>query len=354
MRKFLFFLVSLLIGVTLLIWIGKTVGWQEIKTALLVFTGWQGLVIFILTILIMIVGNWKWQEILKGGGSNVPFFDLLKVYLASFSIRFLAPIVLAAAELFQGYALKKRSSLSWSKAMASVIIDRVSEWTVNLVVIFLGALFFLSRIGLPPFRLLIIFGGVFLFFSGGITYFYLKTLKRESMAKVFGKIFNHRLNDQPLEVEREIFDFFRLKKIEMWKAFGLSFLRAGIMLIRTWLLIIFLGKNIGILSSLSILGFTYLAIAIPIPAALGSHEAIQTFAFNSMGLSLGAATAFTMIIRGVELLIVLFGAVILSRLGIILFKKALFKGNGNKNNFLDLNNQPKKDLIKTSVVKKLI
>ncbi len=333
MRKFLFFLISLLVGVVLFIWIGKTVGWQEIKNAFLVFSGWQGVAIFGLSLLIMLIGNWKWQEILKSGGTNVPFFDLLKVYLASFSIRFLAPIVLMAAELFQGYALKEKHFLSWSKAMASVVIDRVSEWTANLAVIFFGTLFLLSRIGLPPVRLLIIFGGVFLFFASGIAYFYFKTLKKESMAKVFGKIFNHRLNGQPLEVEREIFAFFKLKKIEMWKAFGLSFLRVGIMLIRTWLLIIFLGKNIGALCSLSILGFTYLAIMIPIPTALGTHEAIQTFAFNSLGLSLGAATAFTMIIRGAELLIALAGVIILSRLGIILFKKALFRESKNKNNF---------------------
>ena len=344
----MFFSISLLAGVGLFIWIGKTVGWQEIKSAFLVFTGWQGLVIFGLTSLMMLIGNWKWQEILKGGGTNIPFFNLLKAYLPSFSIRFLAPIVLVAAELFQGYALlaepcsshafrpareKQKNSLSWSKAMASVIIDRVLEWTANLVVIFFGALFFLSIIGLPPMRLLIILGCVFLFFAGGIAYFYFKIFKKESMTKIFGKIFNHRLNDQPLEIEREIFDFFRPKKMAMWKGFGLSFLRAGIMLIRTWLLIIFLGKNIGALSSLSILGFTYLAIMIPIPMALGSHEAIQTFAFNSLGLSLGAATAFTMIIRGAELLIALIGVIILSRLGIILLKKVLFKESKNKNNF---------------------
>jgi uncharacterized protein (TIRG00374 family) len=325
MKKFLFFLISLLIGVVLLVWIGKTVGWQEIKNALLVFSGWQGLAIFGLTLLIILIGNWKWQEILRGEETNIAFLNLLKVYLPSFSIKFLAPVILVAAELFQGYALKEKSFLSWSKAMASVIIDRILEWTANLAVIFLGALFFLLTIGPPPVELLIIFGGVFLFFTGGVTYFYFKTFKGESMAKVFGKIFNHRLDSRPLEVEREIFDFFKPKKMAMWKSFGLSFLRVGIMLIRTWLLIIFLGKNIGLLSSLSILGFSYLAIMIPIPMALGSHEAIQTFAFDSLGLGLGTATAFTMIIRGAELLIALAGVVILSQIGIILLKKALFK-----------------------------
>lgn len=340
MKKLLFFLASLLIGVILLIWIGKTVGWEEIKTALLVFTGWQGLVIFSLTLLIILIGNWKWQEILRSEGVNISFLNLLRVYLPSFSIRFLAPIILVAAELFQGYALlaQFRSShvshldqggqkkpLSWSKTMASVIIDRILEFTANLIIIFFGVLFFLLVIGLPPLELLIIFGGVFLFFVVGITYFYFKTFKKESMAKVFGKIFIRKLDNQPLEIEREIFDFFKPRKLAMWKGFGLSFLRAGVMFFRTWLLIVFLAKNIGILPSLSILGFSFLAIMVPIPAALGVHEAVQTFTFDSLGLGLGVATAFTMIIRGAELLIALIGVVVLSQLGIILFKKALFK-----------------------------
>jgi len=325
MRKFLLFLFSLLVGVGLFIWILESVGWQEIKNAFLVFTGWQGLAIFGLTLLTMFIGNWRWKEILKDSGINISFFNLFKIYLASFSIRFLAPIILVGAELFQGYALKARNSLPWSKAVASVVIDRALEWTATLVVIFFGILVFLLMIGLPPMKLVIIFGGVFLVFAGGIIYFYLKIFKRESMTKAFANIFNHRLDSQPLEIEKEIFNFFKLKKISMWKGFGLSFLRAAVMFFRAWLLILFLGKEIANLPVLSILGFSYLAIMIPIPAALGSHEAIQTFAFNSLGLGLPAAAAFTMILRGAELLVALVGAVILYRLGINLLKNTLYK-----------------------------
>jgi len=128
-----------------------------------------------------------------------------------------------------------------------------------------------------------------------------------------------------LETEKEIFDFFKPKRKSMWKGFGLSFLRAAAMYLRAWLLILFLGKSISALPALSILGFTYLAAMIPIPTALGSHEAIQIFAFNSLGLGLSTATAFTMIIRGAELIIALVGVVILYRLGIGLIRHTLFK-----------------------------
>ena len=53
MKKFLLFLLSLLIGLGLFIWILKFIGWQAIKDAFSSFTGWQGLIILGLTILEM-------------------------------------------------------------------------------------------------------------------------------------------------------------------------------------------------------------------------------------------------------------------------------------------------------------
>jgi uncharacterized protein (TIRG00374 family) len=321
MKKFLLLLISLFIGAGLFIWIAKMVGWKEIKNAFLVFTGWQGLAILGITLIMALIGIWKWKIILKGEGVRVSFKSLLNPYFAGFSIMFLAPILVWGGEIFRGYILRERNLVPWSKGMASVIIDRILEWTANLAVIFFGSLFFLLIIDFPPLNLALIFGGVFIFFVAIITFFYFKSAKRESIIRFFlpGD------QNQPFETEKEIFNFFKPKRILMWKAVGIAFLRALVMYFRAWLLILFLGKSIGALPALSILGFTYLAVMIPIPTALGSHEAIQTFAFNSLGLGASTATAFTMIIRVAELVVALAGVIILFRLGVILIKNALFK-----------------------------
>ena len=60
-----------------------------------------------------------------------------------------------------------------------------------------------------------------------------------------------------------------------------------------------------------------------IPAVLGSHEAIQVFAFGSLGLGAPAATAFTMIIRAADILVALIGTAALFQLGIGILKKYL-------------------------------
>lgn len=328
MKKAFLFLVSLLLGVGLFIWVGKIVGWGEIKNAFLAFTGWQGIVILSLTVLMALVGTWKWREILRGEEVKISFKSLLNPYLAGFAIMFLAPVLLLGGEIFRGYLLKEKNSVPWSKGMASVIIDRILEWTANLAVVFFGALFFFYKIGLPPKNLGIILGIVLFIFTVLISSFYFKIFKQERMAKsilqILGlKNLNH--TNSILDIEKEIFNFFKPKNLILWKALSLSFLRAAFMYFRTWLLIIFLGKSLGAMPALSILGFTYLAAMIPIPTALGSHEAIQTFAFNSLGLGLSAATAFTMIIRGAELIIAFCGVMILFRLGISFLKNNLLK-----------------------------
>jgi len=323
MKKFLLFLISLLIGIWLFILVINFVGWQEIKSAFLVFRSWKGIVILLLTFLIMFMRSWTWREVVREKNIEISFWELFKIYLAGFSIRFLTPVLTLGDEIYQSYALKKRNSLSFSKGMATVVIERILEWTVNLLVIFFGVLLFLFKIGFPPKNLAIILGGAFLFFFTGLFLFYFKTLKRESIAKPLIKIFNHRLDSEPLEIEKEIFDFFKLKEKSMWKCFSFSFLRMILTYFRTLLLIIFFGHHLPLLPVFSILGFSYLATMFPIPTALGVHEAVQVFAFNALGLGSSVAAAFTMIIRGAELIVALIGMMFLFRSGASIFKNEI-------------------------------
>ncbi|MFC1789675.1 lysylphosphatidylglycerol synthase transmembrane domain-containing protein [Patescibacteria group bacterium] len=347
MKRFLLFLISLLVGIGLLSFTLKYVGLEEIKNAFRVFTGWHGLIIFGLTLLMILVGTWKWKEILSEEGVKIPTIKLIKPYLAGFSVTFLAPMLLWGGEIFRGYFLKEKHSVPWAKGMASVIIDRMMEWTASLVVIIFGLLFFFYKISLPPQKIGIIIAVVFFIFAGGVFYFYFKVFKKESILEVLLKIFGlGKIKEKAifLEIEKETFKFFKLENRKMWFVFFLSLLRSAVMLIRAWVLIIFLGKNIGWIAALSVLGFSYISSLIPIPTALGSHEIIQTFVFSSLGLGFSSATAFAMILRGSEFLVSLLGLTILFKQGIEFFNNFIFK---KMENFIN-----NKDESKTSSIEK--
>jgi len=236
-------------------------------------------------------------------------------------------MVVFGGELFRGYFLKERFSVPWARGMTSVFIDKILEVTSFLIAILIGLILFLFKIGFPPRNLGIILGtGVFLF-AVGVGFLYFKIIRKESILNFFARFFNHRKfhNGEPLEIEKEVFKFFKPKKKALWQGFALTFLRAGIMWLRCWVLILFLGQNVGALPSLSILAFYYFVLLIPIPMALGSHEIIQTFSFTALGLGAGLAPAFTMIQRAAELTLALIGLVIFFRLGMGLMHTVLFR-----------------------------
>ena len=331
MKKVLLFFISLLIGTALLVWVIRFIGWQEIKSAFLIFAGWQGIIILLLTALMLFLGMWKWKIILKSQGYDLPNKKLISPYLAGFSLLYLFPMVFFGGEIFKGYILREKFSVPWKNGITSAIIDRVIEATSFLIVILIGLIFFLFKIGFPPKNIGIILGGALLLVSAGIGFLYFRIFRRESLIKILARTFNHKklLNGEMLEVENGIFNFFKHKKRALQEAFALAFLRVVVAWLRCWVLILFLGKNIGILSALSITGFYYFALMIPIPAALGSHELIQTFSFTALGLGAGTALAFTMIQRGAELILAFIGIIIFFRLGLGLLQTVLFRKTEN-------------------------
>lgn len=327
MKRILLFFAFFLVGIALLIAVVRFIGWQEIWAAFSIFTLWQSVVIIFLTALMLFFGMWKWQVILKNQGYQIPSRQLISSYLAGFSLIYFFPMLLFGGEIFKGYALKEKFKIPLRRAMASVVIDKILEETAFVVTIFAGVIFFLFRIGLPPRNTTIFIGGMLIALISGFTLLYFKIFKKQSIASFFTKYFtkNKFLSGSVLEAEKEIFDFFKNRKKAFWGSMGLAFLRVAATWLRTWLLVLFLGKFLGILPALSVLGFYYLAVIIPIPAALGAHEIIQAFSFTALGVTASSAAAFAMLQRGAEMLLAIIGLLIFGKLGVGLVKRIFLR-----------------------------
>ncbi len=328
MRKFFLFLISLLIGSAIFVLIIKNIGWEKIELVFRVFSVKSGIVIFLLTILAVLVRAWRWKTILKSQGFNIPVFKVLEYYLSGNAITFFLPMVIFGGEIFRGYDLKEKYNMPWPKSIASVVIDRILELTIYTVAIILGLVFFIVYANALSNKMEIVISlAVFiiiLFFS----FFYFKSFKKESIVNFFLKKFklkNYNGVDTAIEVEREIFKYFRPGKEAMWRGFGLSFLSESILLVRTFFLLLFLGKNIGILLAISIVAFSSLAVTLPIPAALGSHEAVQSFVFTALGLGASRGAAYVLVVRGAELAVALIGLIFFFRFGVQIFESILFR-----------------------------
>lgn len=318
MKKFIFFLFFLSIGIVLFGWIIDSVGWEKIQLSFSYFSVWEGLVILLLTILSVLTRSVRWKTILSSQQCKVPFLRVFEYYLSGLSIVFFFPIVIFGGEIFRGYDLKKKYFIPWHKSIASVIIDKILEITVYIIAAIFGLSFFFLRATHISQRFFVtIFLGIFLS-SILISILYFKIFRKESIILSLLKRFNLRNANGAetiIEVEKEIFTYFGQSKKVILPGLALSFLHELLLIIRTALLILFLGKKTGILLAVSVVSFSSLAMIIPIPAALGSHEAIQSFVFNSFGLGADTALAFVFIIRGVEFVVALFGAVFFFKFG---------------------------------------
>jgi len=314
-KRFLFLIFSFLLGAGLFVWIAQSVGWNAIKEVFLIINIQQVLILFSLSLLVPLIEGLRWKEILRVEDKKISFKDSFELGVSSFSVNFLAPILFGSAEFLRGYFLKKKKNYSGLEITSSIIIDRIIGWTVDAAFVILGVFLFFYNDRVTPHGLLIKIGWFFLFFIICLSFFYFRALKNISIVKIFRKIFNSEIEDKSLEIEKGVFGFFRLSKKKIIKPFIYSFIKDLIMCWRTWLLVSFLGGTISIVSALSVMAFTYLAIIIPVPATLGSHEAVQIFAFNSLNMTSSTAIAFTMIDRGVSFLVASLGLFFLFSIG---------------------------------------
>lgn len=326
-KKAALFFASLFVGAGLFIWAASLIGWNEIRSAFLIFAGWHGIVILLLTFLILFIGMWKWKVILKSQGHDLPLLRLIAPYFSGFSLIYLFPLLVLGGEIFKAALLKDKYKVPWKCGITSIIIDKILEATFFVLAVFAGIIFFLLRIGLPPKNLGLVVVAFLLLSSLAIGFFYLKVFKRQSIIKLLSKFINHErlMDDDVLEAERAIFVFFKSDRRALFQASFLAFLRVAATWLRCWILVLFLGKSISFLSVLPILGFYYIAFMVPIPAALGSHELVQIFAFDAVGLGSSLAPAFTMIQRGAELILAFAGLAAFFKLGIGLLRSLLFK-----------------------------
>lgn len=325
MNKGLKLLAALVIGLSLFGVIMKVVGWSSIQDALVLFLSFKGLIIIGLSFLGVLVSVFKWRFILKTITDKLEFRHLGELWLAGFTLTYLlTPTAVLGGESLRIYFTKKIYDLDWKKSTASVIIERIFDWTLFLFFTIIGILIFLFYTHFFSKKMIffavLIVGSLFSL----LLLFYLKTLKKESTLEWFLKIFGIKkekfesfLNSKIIfETEKELINFLSLKKKIFWKGFGLTFLKYSLSFLRVALLIFFLGGGKNIIQSLAVYGVTNLALLFPVPATLGSLEATGILSFGILGLGVASGTTFAMVLRGADLVLSLLGAIFLIKFGL--------------------------------------
>jgi len=319
------------IGLLVFLFVMQIVGWGKINEAIVLFSGFKGLIIVLLTFFIAMISCLNWKLILQSQGFNISIKELIKLWLAGFSVSYLTPFTLLGGEALQIYFLNKKFNISWKKSTASVIIRKILSATFFLLFLVTGVLSFCFYGYFPQGTIIwlvfLVIGGLF----GSLLFFYFKILKKESilrwLLRFIGikkeRVESHKNGKIIFDTEKEIIKFFSSKSKIFWKSFILAFLRYFLLFFRAGLIIFFLGEGIGALKALSVYGFTNFALIFPFPAGIGSIEAASAFTFNALGMGAGNGTIYAMTLRAADLFLCLLGIVISIKLGLNLAEKKL-------------------------------
>ena len=325
LKRIILYIVFLSVGLGVLFWIIKFLNWVEAKTVFYMFFSWQGAVLFGLIIMVKLSGIWKWQFILKTQGYNFPFGKIGKIWLASSTIDYLTPVALFGGDFFRIYTLKKFfPSISWEKSIASDLIDKICDLTIIFFIVVIGLIYFTFFNPFLPSKIIFVFLGIIVLFTAIFVFFYFKSHKKESILDLFFKIFGIKKEKLLkngngkvfLGAEDEVLYFFDTKKAFFWKGIGLTVFKYLLVLVLIIFLLYFLTGSFNVLKASAIFSFVDLAYLTPVPMGLGSLEAFQSFAFHSFGLGAEIGISFSLIFRGLEILVNLVGIIFLVTLGI--------------------------------------
>lgn len=332
MNKVIKFALSLLIGLVIFLIVMLKVGLENIEQAFLLFFNIEGLTVVAITVLFVLIGILRWKLILKWHGNEFSFKTLTPLWLIGFCMSFLTPFSVFGGEVFRIYFTKKKlSKISIERAVSSVCIDKLLDSIVFFIFLLAGLFTFFYFGHMPKNTAFLSFLLLPFIFLLLLLFFFFKRWRKQSLVEwavkhlKFNKFFGGKGEEVMRVAEEEIFKFFSFKNERFFIGIFLSFLRYGVLLFRTLVLIAFLTGSFGFFKALASYAFTNLAGLMPLPAFLGALEVGQGFVFKVFGFGFGKGTVFSMIWRGADLLVCLFGIFFIIKYTVWIAQEKVFK-----------------------------
>ena len=288
---------------------------------------------------LMFVLTLRWGLILKSQGhKNVSLFRLNKYRVAGQSVSFFTPAAKMGGEGIKTRIMAKRESLSYSKALSSVVLDNVVDLTASGFFFFIGAIIVLSmNTGLAT---KVFLGSLVLIFGFVLILFNYRLFKGKSLIHSIAKRFGLFKIKKVKVIEKEfkkfdnyLHDFYKKDKKYFFYTIGLSFISWVLMFLEYYVAGRMLGFKFSVWMIFLIVTLVGIAYLIPIPMALGTLEAGQISAFSILSISSAAAIGLSFIIRAKDMLIAFWGVGILSFYGFDVNKSLSKAGIGDEDEF---------------------
>ncbi len=223
----------------------------------------------------------RWWWILKGLGHPIPFLHACLYRLAAFGFAYFTPGPLVGGEPAQVLLAEKRDGLARDVAIASVGLDRLFEGVVHLG--FLAAAAFALATGPGAFFLAVLVSLPLGYLVAlGLGYAPLSRVIRRDVIRTSEIAAGRFCRERPVHVLGAV-----VASIAGW----------SLVIVEYWLVLSFLGAELGFRQVLLGWVASRIAYLLFLPAGLGVLEAGQVLAFRNMGLAAEMGLSVSLLIR---------------------------------------------------------
>jgi len=308
--------IGLIILGALLAWALRNAPLAEIWVTVRRLQAWQIVVILVVNALLYLLISLRWWLIVRAEARRVPFWPLVMVRLAVFGVSYFTLGPQVGGEPLQVLALQRRYGVTYSRATASVLMDKLLEFLVNFLLLALGLVSVIQTGFLV---------------EGNVRTGFSLILLAGLIAWPFIHIFLLIRRIHPLTALLRALPFIpsqaramRFVRASEWLAgtfcrrhprallgsLGVSALAGIGMLLDYALMLSFLGIHLPFWKAVA--GWTagWLSFLAPLPGGLGALEASQVFALGAFGVSASAAVSVTLLMRARDLLIGFLGLIL--------------------------------------------
>ena len=304
-RKLLLRIGTFLLLGALLWWALRNAPLTEILETLARLKLWQVAVLLLVNILIYALITLRWWIIVRAERRDISLLPLLAVRVAVFGVSYFTLGPQVGGEPLQVLYLQRNYGMTYTRATASVLMDKLLEFLANFLLLGAGLTAILqagilSANGNSPFVSL---SGLVVLFLWPPVHILLMTRGIHPVSFVLRKFSNNKFVRFVAASEHMAGTFCRRHIRSLLAAVAVSALAAVCMVGEYFLITSFLHIELTFSQNIAAWTAGWLAFLVPLPGGLGALEASQVFALGAFGVGAASAISVTFLIRGRDLLI---------------------------------------------------
>lgn len=151
-------LISTLIPIVLILFAARNVDWGEAAHALGRSQPYYFALALIVYYLTFPLRSWRWARLLREGGTDLGWGDLLQILFIGWFVNSIVPAKLG--DLYRSYLVKNRFNISLSRTVGVVVAERLLDLLVVFGMLIVGGYIAFGRTILPDLRIVYLTGAI--------------------------------------------------------------------------------------------------------------------------------------------------------------------------------------------------